>query len=665
MFTADSTRKFFTALSSSSGVKVEYKLGLKKPIALRSGRVMLPPPTIDNEDDWAGMAHKEASYLYPENKYLFTATEGLDPDSTSSPEEAQQIATQKAVGQILSDHIAERSRYGEYSGRDNALTHNRANITQDVAERLQDAGPLDDQGQLISDLLRWDAENRKKWMEYKMKLTPEIPKGKYSEKLEDLDSRVKEVKDEESLNELMDHILNLLEDQSEGEDDGKGKQSDKSNGNGGDADNSDSDGGKDDSEGQGDQSDSPGNQSDSPGDESDSSRDQGDPNRDQGKQGSVQSEDGGDGDSLSRAKTDESEEGEDTQIEESNAVPTLDGEASPGNTNVSNHIGSGLSEQAKPLDLTSVMEGFKDTNRATNEKFNKEYNDPWEDNNGVPSSYSWQKPLSTEYIPLAKQQLIKGILLDSRVREGRYNEAMRQAAQSVISKQVRKYLQALSSDNWSYGKKRGKLCNRSISRCYSGVRDPRIFKERQATKVRLDTAISLLIDCSGSMNGNRYIIGTACCICLHECLSGLGIPHEILGFTDSGSLITYEFKTFAENITPHKLCSRMSSSHLSMNYNADGESVMLAAERLLTRPEKNKVMFVLSDGQPAGHYIGDGSDYLRRVTNIIEEKTPINLHGIGIQSSKVKDYYKSNRVVNRLEDLDDALMGLLKSSVLK
>lgn len=92
---------------------------------------------------------------------------------------------------------------------------------------------------------------------------------------------------------------------------------------------------------------------------------------------------------------------------------------------------------------------------------------------------------------------------------------------------------------------------------------------------------------------------------------------------------------------------------------------MLAAERLLSRKEKNKVMIVLSDGQPAGNYGGSGSDYLRYICDKIETETPIQLHGIGIQSDAVGKFYKSNETIYNLSQLEPALLNVLKRNILR
>ena len=99
-FTTEGTRKFFSAMADSEGITVRYDKDVRSPHSMRDGSVVLPPPSLHNEEDWEGMAHKEASYLYPENRYLFNGFDHLRPEDAKSPEEAESIAKQKMIGQV-------------------------------------------------------------------------------------------------------------------------------------------------------------------------------------------------------------------------------------------------------------------------------------------------------------------------------------------------------------------------------------------------------------------------------------------------------------------------------------------------------------------------------------------------------------------------------------
>jgi hypothetical protein len=93
--------------------------------------------------------------------------------------------------------------------------------------------------------------------------------------------------------------------------------------------------------------------------------------------------------------------------------------------------------------------------------------------------------------------------------------------------------------------------------------------------------------------------------------------------------------------------------------NLDGEAVLWQARRLAKRGEHRRVMFVLSDGRPAGHRPGvDGQGYLRDAVRRVED-AGIEVYGIGIQDDSVCNYYARSWVVYSLQDLQTVAMGAM------
>ena len=109
------------------------------------------------------------------------------------------------------------------------------------------------------------------------------------------------------------------------------------------------------------------------------------------------------------------------------------------------------------------------------------------------------------------------------------------------------------------------------------------------------------------------------------------------------------------------MLSVVSSSQVHMGCNADGESVLWAAERLAVRPESRKLLVVLSDGMPAGGFDGDGDAYLKHVCNLIETESPIDLVGIGIRTDAPERFYKHHQILHEAEKLDETLFTLLRN----
>jgi len=93
----------------------------------------------------------------------------------------------------------------------------------------------------------------------------------------------------------------------------------------------------------------------------------------------------------------------------------------------------------------------------------------------------------------------------------------------------------------------------------------------------------------------------------------------------------------------------------------------VATQRLLKRPERRKILIVLSDGEPAFYGSGGGGLAKRHCKHAVEmaEKMGVETIGIGIMDDAVKHYYPKHVVLKKLEDLPGAVMGELKKILIK
>ena len=97
--------------------------------------------------------------------------------------------------------------------------------------------------------------------------------------------------------------------------------------------------------------------------------------------------------------------------------------------------------------------------------------------------------------------------------------------------------------------------------------------------------------------------------------------------------------------------------------NNDSDAVMWAYRRLLERKEPRKLLIVMSDGAPSSAFKGHAHDALLAATRHIQDKSDIELFGLGIKSDAVNMYYDNNEVVNELCDINGALLEVMKRSV--
>ena len=197
----------------------------------------------------------------------------------------------------------------------------------------------------------------------------------------------------------------------------------------------------------------------------------------------------------------------------------------------------------------------------------------------------------------------------------------------------------------------------------AGAIRQRVF-HKNVQQFDLDTAVSILIDFSGSMGDSKMTHAIVSGAMLNDAIAKIGVPVEVLGFTEWSTQDFYIFKTFKRKVTNEELIRRMCTGTHRMGGNADGEAILWAYDRLVRQPNKRKLLIVLSDGQPAGGN-GDIVNFTKSVVNKIQDEHRAEIYGIGIQSNAVKNYYKHHQVIHRANELEGAILNVIKKHILK
>jgi len=244
------------------------------------------------------------------------------------------------------------------------------------------------------------------------------------------------------------------------------------------------------------------------------------------------------------------------------------------------------------------------------------------------------------------------------------------------------------------GKRSGRINAASLYRLKTG--DDRVFRQRDIG-ISNDVAVSLVVDCSGSMAGNKIRIAMESAYVLCDVLTRLDISNEVIGFTtlymdedgdmredhtssgeevSFGSYSRYEplhlpiFKGFDEKFGIQQkqrmaVASCYMNGGLALRNNTDGESLLLAAKRLMRMSkEKTKQMIVLSDGRPCAYGNSYEIDNDLRVSIAKIERMGINIIGIGINDRSVKSYYRNNIVISNVEELPSLIIDELRSLII-
>lgn len=347
-------------------------------------------------------------------------------------------------------------------------------------------------------------------------------------------------------------------------------------------------------------------------------------------------------------------------------------------------------ELTKEIEKLITGEDFGDSIRAEIKKIIRQENG----SGRAPKVY---RPLTTRYDRIEPQSVKSYSIQSFLERNPRtYKEFLEETAQysSVIQKQLERYMSALSVSGWEYGHKKGCLYGAGLSRLITG--DERVFRKKMERKTK-DVAVSLLIDLSGSMMGTPVKYACMSAYIFAKALSKIGINFEILGFTTDWNeprdsffqtlkkteekafdgqpsytriepLNMPIFKKFGDKFsieTAQTLCY-FSDSECPMNNNVDGECVLIASSRLLAQPQKRKILFVFSDGDPAfqTNYSVWEKKHLHYAIEQVT-KAHIETFGIGICSDSVKKFYPHYSIVNEIEDLGKETLTQLKKFLVR
>lgn len=236
------------------------------------------------------------------------------------------------------------------------------------------------------------------------------------------------------------------------------------------------------------------------------------------------------------------------------------------------------------------------------------------------------------------------------------NEALRLSSEiQAVRNSLLKHLTIKKRTYFERGLNRGRLDRNRLWRS-----DDKIFKKAYH-KTKKDVAISLLIDCSGSMHGKKINEAKKTAYVFAEAIKGLNVSFEVLGFTTKSDdvsatcvpfnrsktepLVHYIFKKF-----DGKDSSALFNS-VGMQNNCDPDSIVYAGKRLLKRPESKKILIVFSDGQPAWTSIRfAGQNAVKYYCNQLKQ-LGVKVVGVGIQNEEIGELYENSIYIENVEDL--------------
>lgn len=171
-------------------------------------------------------------------------------------------------------------------------------------------------------------------------------------------------------------------------------------------------------------------------------------------------------------------------------------------------------------------------------------------------------------------------------------------------------------------------------------RSPLIFDKKKPREKHC-AAVMLLVDESGSMGGRRITNARLAAIMLAEAMAEADIPCCVVGHSGDDR---YNYSVELEHYTTFKNASADRTSLAMIEarcQNRDGPAIRWASSILKKRPERNKLMIVISDGQPAAdRYYGEEAIFDTKAA-IRDAKRLHNIVGVILEAGSSTDILKT------------------------
>lgn len=245
-----------------------------------------------------------------------------------------------------------------------------------------------------------------------------------------------------------------------------------------------------------------------------------------------------------------------------------------------------------------------------------------------------------------------------------------------LSRELRKLVQVNERVRYGRGKMSGRIDPKALYRVGlptvgDGIWNAAVFRKKHAPKNTQRTAVSILVDYSGSMSGTRTRYANAATRLLSVSLAQLRVEHCINVFTEAlnvnaiGGAACLEIGAIKEwgcRVSDANIAKRLDHFRVycGQKQNGDPCAISYAYTGLMRMKEPRKVLIVLSDGEPCCDRPGDADAGLKNIVARIEKENKVEVYSIGIETDCVTEYYTNNVVINNASELEAKLIELAR-----
>jgi len=210
-----------------------------------------------------------------------------------------------------------------------------------------------------------------------------------------------------------------------------------------------------------------------------------------------------------------------------------------------------------------------------------------------------------------------------------------------------------NSESLKMGSNTGrKLLDRRIAEIPAGNKNVFEYKEEHEAP---QSSVMVLVDASGSMGSNNMYQANKTALAFAKSFQRMGIDIEVnyFGVCDysQSKNVLFQAKAFGQRINPERF--RVSASGSTPT----NDAMFLGISRLLTQPSENKIIIVITDGQPDWDAIAGV-----RHMNKIAEQAGIKVVPIGLGTKSV-DGFKESVFAKTADDVNLALKQAIKKKL--
>lgn len=249
-----------------------------------------------------------------------------------------------------------------------------------------------------------------------------------------------------------------------------------------------------------------------------------------------------------------------------------------------------------------------------------------------------------------------------------------------LARLFRRIFRMPQDDGWIFGQEEGILDGRTLSQLVASPAETRIFRQDQVID-RVDQAVTILLDCSGSMRTHARRLSVLLDTLLRA-LGMAGVQTELLGFTTgawNGGRAMKDWQRQGKPAHPgrlnelcHLLFKQADTSwsrarldiaallkHDLYREGVDGEAVLWASQRLQEQSVRRRTLIVVSDGCPmdsATQHVNDDFYLASHLQQVVRQTISqgVDVVGLGV-GLDLSSYYPRSLAVDLQQALTPAV----------